>query len=194
MQQNPNPYDFLNSSPAPKRSFSPTTQKGRIIRTAIAASILLISFGLVFGLLFSKDTGPKTPLLELSAAQSDLIALAKQGSEGTRDSALKAQSQEITLTVTTQNQGTNALLASYGVKKPEKELKKLRDTSFAAKLKAASENNTFDETYRTILSDRLGVYRAKLNNAYNAVSATSQKKQLSGYYLQIEQISPTAKT
>lgn len=194
MNPNTNPYDFLNDKTPAKKSFAATTKKGRIIQVVVIAALLFLVFGVLYSLVLSKDTGPKTPLLQLSAAQTDLIELTALGEKNARDSALKTQSQNILLTVTTQNKETNTLLASYGVtKKLSKATSEYRDTSFKPKLETALQTNTFDDTYRTILSDRLGAYRAKLKNAYSALDSTKQKTQLSDFYGEVETLNP-AKT
>jgi hypothetical protein len=195
MQPNQNPYDFLNT-PTPKRGFGgATSQKTRTFQVIGVAAVLLIVFGIVFSFIFSSNSGPKKPLVEVAAAQADIIALTKDGDLKLRDSTLKADATMIKLTVTSQNGGTKTLLAAYGVGKDvSKQAKVYQDTTYVTTLKKATENNAYDTTYQKILADKVGVYRAKLNNAYNAVSSTSQKKQLSDYYRELELLAPSTAT
>jgi hypothetical protein len=192
MQPNQNPYDFLNT-PAPKRGFSgATTQKGRILQVAIAATILLIIFGVIFSFVFSGNSGPKKPLLELNAAQADIIAITKDGESNVRDSSLKPAAIMVRYTVTSQDTDTKKILTSYGVSKNvSKQAKAYQDTTYVSQLKKSLENNTYDSTYQKLLADKLGVYRAKLTNAYNAVKSTKQKTQLSDFYNQLELLAPS---
>lgn len=193
MQPNQNPYDFLNT-PAPKRGFSgATTQKGRIIQVAVAAGILLVIFGIIFSFIFSGNSGPKKPLLEVTAAQADIIAITKDGDINLRDSTLQSDGTMIRYTVTSQSADTKKILVAYGVgKDASKQAKTYQDTIYVAQLKKALENNAYDSTYQKLLADKLGVYRAKLTNAYNAVSSTNQKTQLSNFYNQIELLAPSS--
>ena len=192
MQPNQNPYDFLNT-PAPKRSFGgATTQKGRIIQVVIVAGVLLLVFGIIFSFVFSGTSGPKNQLLEVAAAQADIIALAKDGDTKLRDSKLKADATMIKLTVTSQNGETKTLLASYGAKKDvAKQAKVYQNTAYIATLQKATENNVYDSTYQKVLADKMGTYRAKLNNAYSSVKSVKQQKQLSDFYRQLELLAPS---
>lgn len=192
MQPNQNPYDFLNT-PTPKRSFGgATTQKGRIIQVVIAAAVLILVFSLVFSFVFSNDSGPKKPLLEVSAAQADIIALTKDGDINLRDSSLKAKNTMIRFTATSHNTDTKAILVTYGVgKDAAKQSKPYQDTTYTEQLKKALENNAYDATYQKILADKLGVYRAKLNNAYGAISSTKQKTEISNFFNQLELLAPS---
>jgi hypothetical protein len=192
MPPNQNPYDFLNT-PTPKRGFGgATTQKGRTIQVLVIVGILIVIFGIVFSFVFSSDSGPKKPLIEVTAAQTDIIALTKDADTKLRDSTLKSDATMIKLTVTSQNSDTKTLLATYGVSKDvAKQAKIYQDTTYIATLKKATEDNVYDTTYQKILSDKVGVYRAKLNNAYNSVSSTKQKKQLSDFYRQLDLLVPS---
>ncbi len=192
MPPNQNPYDFLNT-PAPKRGFGgAATQKGRILQIIVVVGILVLVFGIVFSFVFSGNSGPKKPLLEVAAAQADIIALTKDGDTKLRDSTLKSDATMIKLTVTSQNGDTKKLLASYGAGKDvAKQAKIYQDSTYIATLKKATEDNVYDTTYQKILSDKVGVYRAKLNNAYNAISSTKQKKQLSDFYRQLDLLVPS---
>jgi hypothetical protein len=101
----------------------------------------------------------------------------------------------IKLTITSQNGETKTLLAGYGVKKDAaKQAKIYQNTTYVTTLQKAIENNVYDSTYQKILADKMGTYRAKLNNAYGAVSSTKQKKQLSDFYQQLELLSPSTAT
>jgi hypothetical protein len=194
MQPNQNPYDFLNT-PAPKRSFSATTQKGRMLQVLVIGGILLVIFSVVFSLVFGGDSGPKKPLVELAAAQADIIALTTSADTNLRDSSAHSKTTMIKFTVTTQNNETKTILKTYGVGKDlTKQIKPYQNSAYVEQLKKAAESNTYDATYQKILADKLGVYRAKLTNAYNAVKSTKQKTQLSDFYNQLETLAPSSAT
>lgn len=194
MQPNQNPYDFLNA-PAPKKGFSATTQKGRLIQVAIFASILLVVFGVIFSVVFSSDSGPKKPLLEVAAAQADIIALCAGADTNIRDTSLKAKNTSIRFTVVTQNNDTKTLLGTYGVGKDvSKQAEQYQDTTYEAQLKKALEENAHDAAYQTILANKIGVYRAKLLNAYSAVGEQKQKTQIANFMTQLEQLVPSSAT
>lgn len=192
MQPNQNPYDFLNTT-APRKSFGAQTQKGRIIQVAIGAIVLIILFVIVMTLLSSADKGQKQSMLELNAAQVDIIELTAIADTKARDTTVKSQALMLNQTVQTHSIGTVSILSTLGVgKKIDKQIAIYRETSFKDKLAKASEANTFDATYKEILSSKLGTYRAKLQNAYAEVKSTKQKTELSGYYAQLESLAPTA--
>lgn len=191
MPPNQNPYDFLNTT-APKKSFGATTQKGRMIQVAIGGAVLLVIAIVVVSIISSAGSGTQKTLLETYAAQADLIALAKDGDQNLRDSRLESTNKMIAMTVTTQNNDTQKLLIAYGSGKDSTKAASIyQDKTFAAQLKKALENNVYDTTYQKILADKLGVYRAKLNNAYGAISDTKQKTQLSDFYQQLELLAPS---
>jgi hypothetical protein len=191
MNPNQNPYDFLNSSP--QRGLNAVSQKTRIIQVAVGLAILLVLFIVFMSVLSSSSDGPKKALLELNAAQSDLIELTALADTKARDGALRSQAAMINQTVKTHSAGTLALLQQYGgSKKPDKEVAPYRDTMFKDQLTKAETANTFDTTYREILSARLGEYRGKLNNAYGAITAAAPQKELSDYYRQVEILAPSS--
>lgn len=193
MNPNQNPYDFLHDAPAPKRSFAATTKKGRILQAIGGVAILLITFIILLNVLSSAGAGTKKQLLELTAAQADVAELTAIGVSKSRSGDIQTKSQLIELTVATQRGGTVAIAKTYGIdqKKSAKEIATYRKTSYVNQLKEAELNNNFDTVYQKILADRLGIYRAKLKNAYAAVEPVSQKTQFSNYYAQLEALAPT---
>lgn len=192
MPPNQNPYDFLNA-PAQKKGFGATTQKGRIIQVAIGATVLLVIAIIVMGIISSAGSGTQKTLLETYAAQADLIALTKDADQNLRDSRLESTNKMIALTLSTQNDDTQKLLIAYGSGKDSAKAAKIyQDSTYQTQLKKALENNVYDTTYQKILADKLGVYRAKLNNAYGAISDTKQKTQLSDFYQQLELLAPSS--
>lgn len=192
MPPNQNPYDFLNA-PAQKKGFGATTQKGRIIQVAIGATVLLVIAIIVMSIISSAGSGTQKTLLETYAAQADLIALTKDADQNLRDSRLESTNKMIALTLSTQNDDTQKLLIAYGGGKDSAKAAKIyQDSTYQTQLKKALENNVYDTTYQKILADKLGVYRAKLNNAYGAISDTKQKTQLSDFYQQLELLAPSS--
>jgi hypothetical protein len=168
------------------------TQKGRIIQVAIGAIILIVIAVIVMALLSSAGKGSKQSLLELNAAQADILELTALADAQARDSTIKSQATMLNQTVQSHSLGTVAILGTLGAgKKVDKQIVIYRETSYKDKLAKAAELNNFDSTYKEILSSKLGTYRAKLQNAYGSISDTKQKTELSGYFTQLETLAPS---
>lgn len=191
MQPNQNPYDFLNTS-TPKKRFGPTTQKSRILFVAFGLVVLLVVLLVAFSFISKSGSASKTSLLEVAAAQTDILELTQDADTKLRDSSLQAKTTMISYTVITQNNDTKKTLAGYGVgKNLAKQIKPYQNNSYVKTLETATQNSDFETTYEKVLSDKLGVYRAKLTNAYNVTSSIKQKTELSNFYKQLELLAPS---
>ncbi len=193
MNPNKNQYDFITNSTASQKK-TPTSQKNRVIQVVGGALLLLVVFTVIFSFISSSGGGPKDEFLQLGAAQEDLIGVTKVGRDESRSSSTQSEAQMLLMTATSQKNATIALMQEYGLpKNPEKQFAKYQDKSYEEKLKSATQSNSFESTYKTILADKLGTYRAKLQNLYAKLEKTDEKKQFSDYYLELETLEPTAK-
>lgn len=189
-----NPYDFITSTAPKKRGFGfgGNSQKARIIQVAIFGLALVIIGVVVLSILSNANKSTANTLIELAAAQQDIIAIAKDGSSNSRDANSIKQIATISTVVSSQNYQTLALISANGNKKPGKQIAALQVTTYTKTLDDAKKNGNYDEVFSALLANRLDEYQVKLRAAYAAAKGTKLKSQLSDFYQQIETASPAA--
>lgn len=187
-----NPYDFITSAPPQKRGFQlgGGSQKARIIQVAIFGLLLVIIGVVVLSILSNANKGTANTLIELAAAQQDIIAITKDGSTNSRNATIIKQVATVSSVVSSQNFQTLELISANGNKKPGKQIAALQVTSYTKTLDDAKKNGNYDEVFSALLANRLDEYQVKLRAAYATVKGTKMKNQLSDFYQQIETASP----
>lgn len=191
-----NPYDFITSSTPKKRgiSFGGSSQKARLLQVGLFGGILVIVAIIFFAVIGNVGKGDTNTLLALAAEQQDIIAITADGGTNIRNSALAIQNATTAAVITSHNNETLKLIAAAGNKKPTKAISALQVTTYKKSLDDAKKNGNYDEVFTALLANRIDSYRVKLQAAYASAKSSATKKQLSGYYQQLEVFTPQTAT
>jgi hypothetical protein len=189
MALNPNnPYEFIMSEPT-KASHLPikinnSSFKSRLLLVAGGAVILIIILVVVFGVLLKPSTKGADAMYQVAAAQQDIIAITDLGRTNVKDPTLLYSVATISSVVNSHLYETNADIKSTFSKNSTTKIKALRDSKYTTVLNEAKTSGTYDETFKTLLSNRLDLYRSYLQSAYGDVAGQALKTQLSNEYNQ----------
>jgi uncharacterized protein involved in exopolysaccharide biosynthesis len=165
-----NAYDFINET----GSGPDMGKKKRIIIVAIIAGVLLVIGLVVILALNSGKQDTKDILLPVAGTQADISAITTAGLKDLRDSKLLNESSTTKLVISTHSSITGGYLGKDGAKLA----KSYQKTDYTKQLEEAASSGTFDQTYNTILSQRLDLYRQQLVTAYSQVQDVNIKKQI----------------
>jgi hypothetical protein len=198
MAQNPNnPYEFIMSEPT-KTSHLPNLPikikgnsfRNRLIIVAGGAVILVLILVLVFGVLLKPSTKGANAMYQVAAAQQDIIAIIDLGKANVKDQDLLYSTATISAVVNSHLYETTSDItkSSFG-KNSTVKIRALRDSQYKTVLDEAKISGTYDETFKTLLSNRLDLYGSYLQSAYADVVGQSLKTQLSDEYNQANALS-----
>lgn len=173
---------------APKRRIflgGGNSQKDRIIQVGIIFLAILIIGFITLTIVSNIGKDSTVNLYKVAAAQQDISELTSLSSTKLHDTQLANTSATVGIVVASQNVQTLATLSSLGDKKPAKNITNYRDTSYTKLLDEAQKNGTYDQTYATLLTDRLNQYKSALQTAYTSTKQQAAKQQLSNAYAQL---------
>ena len=192
-----NPYDFIMSEPN-KTSHLPikinnNSFKGRLLVVGGGIAILIIVMIVLFGVILKPSTKGAESMYQLAAAQQDIIGLTDLGKVNAKDQNLLNSTAIINTVVNSHYYATNSTISKSSFSKNSSaKITELRNSQYKAALDTAKTNGTYDDTYRTLLSNRLDIYRSYLQTAYSAVSNQAVKTQLSDEYNQASTLTLSA--
>jgi hypothetical protein len=172
-----NAYDFINNAPN-----YDTGKKKRIIVFVAGIILLLVIVIIFFAVINSGKKNVNQIILPVAGVQADLIALTSAGSNDARESALLNQSTTVGLVVA----GQNATINGYLGKDASKLTKTYQNGDYANKLQESTQNGTFDQTYKTILNQRLDLYMQNLVTAYSELPDGKLKQQIAQMHAEAE--------
>jgi flagellar basal body-associated protein FliL len=179
MQPNqPNNYDFiLNANHNPKRSFF--NGKSKLQRTIIIALgvIVLIILMLVISSYLGKAGRVKSErLLELAQTQAEIIRTTSIATSKASDANTRALAATARLSVETdQRVILDSLAKRYKPKVLDAKLPLGRNDQTDALLAEATNNNRFDETYRSLLAQQLSDYQKLINQIMSTTNPTERE-------------------
>ena len=172
-----NAYDFINNS-----TTYDTGKKKRIIVFIAGILLLLVIVLIFFAVINSGKKNTNQILLPVAGVQADLIALTSLGSKDSRESTLLNQSTTVSLVVS----GHNVTLNGYLGKDAPKLIATYQNTDYTKKLQESTQNGTFDQAYKTILSQRLDLYMQNLVTAYGELPDGKIKQQIAQMHAEAE--------
>ena len=171
-----NPYEFIFEQPGkPKRSLS-GSKMTRILVVAGGAFLLLIVVIIVFSFISNSGKSTTEALIGLAEEQTEIIRVATTGATKAREASARNLAVTTQYSMQTTQGQTVALLKKQGHKLGAKELTLKKSAQTDAQLAAAAENNTFDQTFITIMQSSLSTYRTDVKKAYdNSINKTERQ-------------------
>ncbi len=179
-----NDYDFILNPQKNKPSRLPSggSQNKRLLQVAIGGVGLLIIFVVIIALFSGSSSSPLIDFYKLAAKQNDMIAITTDATKNSQNTTTLNNAATIRAVLTSQNTQTTAILAKLGQKKPTKLIAKYADNKYVNQLQLAFNGGTYDATYDTLMTARLGDYAAAIQTTYTATKSTATQKQLSAFY------------
>lgn len=179
-----NDYDFILNPQKNKPSRLPSggSQNKRLLQVAIGGVGLLIIFVVIISLFSGSSSSPLIDFYKLAAKQNDMIAITTDATKNSQNTTTLNNAATIRAVLTSQNTQTIAILAKLGQNKPTKLIAKYADNKYVSQLQLAFNGGTYDATYDTLMTARLGDYSAAIQTTYTATKSTATKKQLSSFY------------
>ena len=179
-----NDYDFILNPEKNKPSRLPSggSQNKRLLQVAIGGVGLLIIFVVIIALFSGSSSSPLIDFYKLAAKQNDMIAITTDATKNSQNTTTLNNAATIRAVLTSQNTQTTAILAKLGQKKPTKLIAKYADNKYVNQLQLAFNGGTYDATYDTLMTARLGDYAAAIQTTYTATKSTATQKQLSAFY------------
>lgn len=181
---NQNPYDFIMSSgQPPQKGRSPIKAGGgqlqRIIFVVAGALFLIIIVIVAFSVLSGGGKASVTSLKSLAADQTELIRVADLGVTKAKSTNARQLAATTSLSLKTMHQRTVKLLSQKGEEITPQEKNSKKDTKTDTALTAAEQNNRYDETLITYLTNALTNYQTALKTAYDTSSEANDRAVLS---------------
>jgi hypothetical protein len=190
MALNPNnPYEFIMSEPAKTHhmpiNVNNNSLKGRLLVVGGSVAILIIVMVVLFGVILKPSTKGADSMYQVAAAQQDIIGLTTLGKTNVKAQELLNSTSTISAVVNSHLYSTSSSISKSSLSKNSAtKIKELLNSQYKATLDAAKINGTYDDTYKTLLSNRLDLYRSYLQTAYANVSSQTLKAQLDTEYVQ----------
>jgi len=177
-------YDFILNPEKNKPSRMPSggSQNKRLFQVAIGGVGLLIIFFVIIALFSGSGSSSLVNFYKLAAKQNDMIAIATDATKNSQNTTTLNNAATIRAVLTSQNTQTTAILAKLGQKKPTKLIAKYADNKYVNQLQLAFNGGTYDATYDTLMTARLGDYSAAIQTTYTATKSTATQKQLKAFY------------
>ncbi len=179
-----NDYDFILNPQKNKPSRLPSggSQNKRLLQVAIGGVGLLIIFVVIIALFSGSSSSPLIDFYKLAAKQNDMIAITTDATKNSQNTTTLNNAATIRAVLTSQNTQTTAILAKLGQKKPTKLIAKYADNKYVNQLQLAFNGGTYDATYDTLMTARLGDYAAAIQTTYTATKSTATQKQLRAFF------------
>ena len=189
-QPEQNPYGFIMDDKPPKKSGSlfklpgGGSKKTRIILLISGVFLLLIVGWMLISLISSGNKAQNEKLIGLAQGQTEIIRVAKIGSnsQSVRQTETRNLAVNTSVVIETNKNAITALLAANKKKVKEKQLNATANKKIDAELEVATSNNTFDDTFNTILKGLLSEHQKQIKDAYDSSSSKSEKETLQASY------------
>jgi FlaG/FlaF family flagellin (archaellin) len=191
----PGQYDFiLGSDQQPKRGIDFSQNKGARFAVIAVIVIIVIILAMVISSFLGKESKAQGQrLLEVAQAQTEIIRVTALGTKQeakdlkTRNFALNTQ-----LSVETSQIQVKKSLAAHGMgeKSISKKLGATKNAKTDAALKEATQNNRFDETFKTLLAKQLSDYQKLLKTASGSAKTKTEKNTLNTAYTNVGRLAP----
>ncbi len=136
------------------------------------AFLVLVAFILIFGsVIFSKlmnasSNERKERLVSIAQTQTEIMRITGLAETKTNGSDLQNLNIITKLSVQSSSNDTNELLVKNKIKPESKLLNKGRDSKNDELLTQATNNSSFDSTYRKLLQEQLTKYQSQLKTAF----------------------------
>lgn len=168
-QPEQSPYDFImNPGTPPKKSplalkVDPGSPKGFLFKIGLIVGGVVI-FMIIAAVIVNMLTGDKTntaDITSLAQTQAEIVRVSGKANSGTvTNQSLRNFATNTTLTMTSQQTKTIALLQTKGVKLSTKKLALKKNADIDTQLQAATASNSFDSVFAQIMSKQLKIGRA----------------------------------
>lgn len=197
--QNPqtaNNYEFIvhpDEKPKPK-PFEGTKLPVKIAVVGGGIVVLLIIFNILRGVIAGPSVGEK--FLTIAQDQQQIITIAAEASKEPNISTINANSAITTqLGVTTAQADTVEYMARNGKKTKDKDLSLLMNGKLLEQLETSSAAGTYNETYKTIMTQQLEAYMNNMSVLYQQIDGKNGRALLDANYksakLLLEQLQAT---
>lgn len=194
-QPEQSPYDFImNPGTPPKKSplalkVDPGSPKGFLFKIGLIVGGVVI-FMIIAAVIVNMLTGDKTntaDITSLAQTQAEIVRVSGKANSGTvTNQSLRNFATNTTLTMTSQQTKTIALLQTKGVKLSTKKLALKKNADIDTQLQAATASNSFDSVFAQIMSKQLNSYTDDLQTYYKNASSTDIKQLLQEDYNQVQ--------
>ena len=182
------PYDFiLNPAPKPKQPLLPGGDK-KIVKVGVVLGgliILFILFSFVKGIVTSNPSAD-----DLTAVAQDQQVIIQMTTQAKLVRGLNETNTNFVATanpaVKTSQADMIAYLAKAGTKVKEKQLVKKISPETTKELLASAETNTYNETFKTSMTEVMKTYSSDLAAAYPKVKGPNGRKLLNETYTQAQ--------
>ncbi len=194
-QPEQSPYDFImNPNTPPQKSplalkVDPNSKNGFLVKIGLIVGgviVFMIIVSVVVNMLTSDKTNT-TDITALAQTQTEIVRVASKATAGTAtNQGVRNFAMNTSLTVSTQQQKTIALLATKHVKLNTKKLALKKDETVDTQLIAASSSSTFDSVFAQIMQKQLNSYTDDLQTYYKNATSTEIKQLLQQDYNQTQ--------
>jgi hypothetical protein len=180
---NPDEYNYImRQDQRPKNNiFNSNSTKQRLIIVVIGALILIGALLIMYMLLFGSQKDSKEILLPVAASQEDIIDITEIGTKELRDASLLNATASTYVVIASQNAKTTSRIGEDASKLVEP----LKNDEYQKVLDEAKASGTFDQAFKTLLSNRLDLYRQTIVTAYSESSSKEIKKELESFNSQV---------
>ena len=168
--------DFIMNPQQPPKSpglfsFGGSSLPKRILLAVGGMFLLLILFVVVKGVV-GGNGGSATALVTVAKDQQELIHLATGATQNATTDVTKNFSATALISLQSEQNQLVSYLKTNGHKVAGKELSLKISKATDAQLAAAKSASTFDETYKSIMQEKLKAYQTDIQKAYNQTTGT----------------------
>lgn len=174
--QNNDPYGFITNPENNRRKINfGNTPKQRMVIVGVLIVLLIVVSIVVISVFNRAANAQKQRLSEIAQTQTEIIRISEIGDKESSNIDTLSMAVNTRLTMESDLQETNSLLAKHGVKLKDSTLKLKENEATDTALERAVINNQFDDEFTSIIEKQLQDYGRLIQDAYeNGNSAEKQ--------------------
>lgn len=176
-------YEFIvhpDAHPKPK----PMQNASKPVRIAVIAGgvlVLIVLLNVIRGVI--AGPGPGEKFLSVAQDQQQIIVIATEANKQQALSTINANSSVTTqLSITADQMATTEYMAKNGKSPKPKDLSLMLNGKIITQLEASAAAGTYNETYKTVMTQQLEAYMNNISTLYKQVDGKKGKALLDNNY------------
>lgn len=167
---------------APRRGLNPK------LIAAIVGGVLVLLFA-VFLIIENSRGGSGETMARVVARHTALATMADEAQKNLVNSELRRINTDLNLFLISDGNALEASMQGFGIKSVPKQITTAEaDSEATQRLTQANAAGRFDETYRTVISQKIDEHQALLVEARGKISSTTADESLGSTYEHLESI------
>lgn len=169
-------YDFILNPAKNQPLAGGGGKRTKILLMIIVVVVLAIGAVLAYSFISGRGKASNKSLITIAQKQTEIIRIAGIGKQKATSPDTKALAAIIESSVTSSEVQFANLIKAKGGKTTPQILTEAKDPFADTKLNSASVNNTFDDTFKEVITAKLEDYQLALKTLFDQTTANNEKQ------------------